>query len=295
MTAGLFGCYTIFCKSYKITTIRKIWFNSFFSVISQKPLYMNRFQFKGIYVFLLFTTTIQSFSQDILFIKDSGRLQAYIIDFSGLVVAYRLPGEPDSKTHYLSKSEIDSLHYGGKSLHFNTLNSEVLLKTKRNYLNTELINSISGKLNIDYERISENGRTGLIAGLLVNLKPEKYDYWDDNLYGFNYSIYSPHYFFFRFGINFYPFNHSLVREKNTRFSTGFSLLTGSYRKLKIPGNYYDYSNGPDTEPSFAASLMWNIRERIFIGDRVQLNGGLEISILPLLVFFCPQVGLSIGF
>jgi DNA-dependent RNA polymerase auxiliary subunit epsilon len=231
------------------------------------------------------------FSQDVIYKKDSVVLRAEIIEFSGNTLIFKLPGE--SKTFYLSKSVLDSLRYGnGRSVDLSIKENQPEKRLiSRNYFNTELVNLLSGKINIDYERMSETGRTGFTGGLLINTNNGLDNYWDEYHGILNYFSFSPHYFFIKIGINFYPFNYSLVRTKNSRFSTGFSLLTGSYRKIDF--NNYDYSIR--TKPVFATDLMWNMRERLFIGEHLQINGGLEISMLPFFTFFCPQLGLSIGF
>jgi hypothetical protein len=75
-------------------------------------------------------------------------------------------------------------------------------------------------------------------------------------------------------------------------STGFSLLAGAYRKI----DYNNYnSNQPLTRTEAGATLVWNIKERVFLGDQVQIDGGLELSLLPFFVYFCPQLGVAIGF
>jgi hypothetical protein len=82
-------------------------------------------------------------------------------------------------------------------------------------------------------------------------------------------------------------------SSNFRVSTGLSILLGSYRKVDF--STYTTTYGFDTEPVFAGSLMWNIKERLYMGDHLQIAGGLETSILPFFTFFCPQVDLSFCF
>ena len=235
--------------------------------------------------------------QDILFKKDSTAIKVKVKNFDGNTIVYQIPGDSPEKTYYLSKTMLDSLHYSdGKSLNFtySTNIKEIPLKNiSRNYIGTELVNLFTGKGNFDYERISETGRTGYVAGLLINFKENEWDYWDEYHSPLQYANFSPHVFFIRFGINFYPFNHSLARTGISRLSTGFSVLAGSYNKIIF--DYYTYQEGYMTKRVAAGSLMWNVKSRFYLGDHFQLNCGIEISIIPLLTFFCPQAGISIGF
>jgi hypothetical protein len=240
-------------------------------------------------VFILIS--FHAFSQDVIYKKDAVILKAEIIEFSGNTLIFKLPGE--SKTFYLSKSVLDSLRYGnGRSVDLSIKeNQPEKPSISRNYFNTELINLLSGKINIDYERLSVTGRTGFVGGLLINSNNAQEDTWYEYHGILDYFSYNPHYFFIRIGVNFYPFNYSLVSAKKSRFSTGFSILTGAYRMIDY--NYSDYTF--HTKPVLATDLMWSMRERFFIGEHLQINGGLEISVLPFFTFFCPQLGISLGF
>lgn len=250
---------------------------------------MKKLHIEGFWMFLLLSLPLISSSQDVLYKKGKGSINVNILNFDGNIIQYNIPGESQTNTYYLGKSELDSLYYQGKSIRFTAL----VIKTKkagsRNYLSTELINTFSGKINLDYERISRSARTGFTGGLLFNLRKSDNEYWEEYPGWFHYITYAPHKYFFRAGISFYPFNHSLDREGSTIFSTGFSWLIGSYRRSEY---MYNYRPGSHTT---ATSLMWNVRERIFLGDQFQINTGVEVSVLPFLAFFCPQIGISIGF
>lgn len=232
--------------------------------------------------------------QDILYKKDSTLLKVTIVDLTGKTIKYKSAGDPAGTYHLISTSLLDSINYNGnKAIVFmNALNNKPLKRMDRNYLSTELFNLFTGKANLDYERISKTGKTAFVAGFLFNFNTYDDKYWYGRGGSMLYYNFSPHYFFIRTGITFYPFSHSLARSGYTRVSTGFSLLTGSYRKV----DYSIYNeNGYGTNPALAASLMWAIEEKIFLGDHFMLTGGLEISVLPLFRFFCPQIGISLGF
>lgn len=249
---------------------------------------------RGILFFLLLPIPGIMSGQDILFKKDSTLLKVKIVNFSGKTVKYNLPGDSAGIYHFMSTSLLDSLNFNGERaiVFMNALYNKPLKRMDRNYLSTEMVNLFTGKANLDYERISETGKTAFVAGFLFNFNTYDDYYWHGSRGGRLFYNFSPHYFFIRTGITFFPFSQSLVKSGGTRVSTGFSLLMGSYRKV----DYSVYSeNGYDTTPALAASLMWNIEEKIFLGDHFMLTGGLEISVLPFFVFFCPQIGISLGF
>jgi hypothetical protein len=261
---------------------------------------MKFFQITGILFFLLLSAPGKSFSQDLLFLKDTTVLVVNIKDFNGQTITYTIPGDSPGKTYYLSKSTLDSLKYSdGKSIDFSHDSIIKKLPSReipRNNLSIDMINTILGKPNLDYERLSKTGKTGFVLGLLVNLKKPLYHYWEGRPYPLEFISYSPHYFFVKTGINYYPFNHSLVREGSTRLSTGFELLIGSYRKVDYSNYYFDGDNYIyNTYPVTAVSFMWNIRESVYLNDHFQITGSLNISLLPLFTFFCPQAGFSMGF
>lgn len=235
--------------------------------------------------------------QDILYKKDATTVKVNVKNFDGTTIIYQIPGEFPEKTYYLSKTMLDSLQYSdGKSLNFTSPTSIKEIPPKmisRNYVGPELVNLFTGKGNLEFERMSETGRRGFVAGLLINFKEKERDYWDEYHGAFQYATFSPHVFFIRLGINFYPFNYSLARTGISRLSTGFSVLAGSYNKIIF--DYYTIPDGYKTKRVAAASLMWNGKGRLYLDDHIQLNGGIEISIIPMLTFFCPQAGISIGF
>lgn len=261
-----------------------------------ETLAMENLQFKGVLFFLLLIIPGAALSQDILFRKDSTSLKVNIINFNGKSVKYQISGDSSGYFHFLSKSVLDSLRYNdGKSLDFthdSNIQESPLKKTDRNYFSTEMVNLFTGKPYLDYERISKNGKTGFVTGLLINFNTYDGIYWYDYHGWMQFYNFSPHYFFVRTGVNFYPFSQSLVRTGITRLSTGFSLLLGSYRKIDYD-TYYDY--GYKTKPILAGSLMWNVREKIFLSDHFLITGGLEASVIPFFTFFCPQIGISVGF
>jgi len=261
-----------------------------------ETLTMKKLQLKGVLLTLFIFMPGITFCQDILYKKGYPSMKVNIINFNGKTVQYQLEGDSAGVNHFMSRSLIDSLRYSsGKSLDFTNdsyFPEPPPKKTDRNYFSTELINLFTGKPCIDYERISKNGKTGFVTGLLINFNTYDDKYWYDYHGWMQFYNFSPHYFFVRTGVNFYPFNQSLVRTGITRLSTGFSLLLGSYRKIDYD-TYYDY--GYKTNPVLAGSLMWNIREKIFFSDHFLITGGLEVSVIPLFTFFCPQIGLSFGF
>ena len=238
----------------------------------------------------LFFASGQLHCQDVLYKKDSIVVRVNIKDFDGKTLLYQIPDDSLGRIHYLSKSVFDSLKYSdGKSLSFPSVNNDLLQHfIKRNFIGVDIINIINGKKNIWYERISENGRRSYFAELFINSEPKEFSSWRKND-PFQFFSFNSHSFFTRFGINFYPFNYSLGRAGDFRFSDGLSVLLGSYRRL----NYNSYPL--ESEHVFVTTLIWNLNASIYLTNRLQIQGGVDVSLIPILTYMIPEVGFSIGF
>ena len=44
-----------------------------------------------------------------------------------------------------------------------------------------------------------------------------------------------------------------------------------------------------------AGLVWNIDAKIYLSDALQIKIGLDASVIPLLVFCSPELGITLGF
>ena len=228
--------------------------------------------------------------QDLLYKKDSTVVRVNIENFDGKTLIYQILNDSTGRKHYLSKSVLDSLKYmDGKSLSFPSPNNDLLQHfIKRNFIGINIINTLNGKKNIWYERISESGRRSYFAELFFNSEPNEYSSWSRN-YPFQFFSFNSYSFFTRFGINFYPFNYSLAKGGDFRFSDGLSLLLGSYRRLNY--NTYPWVS----EHVFATTLIWNLNGTLYLGNRMQIKGGVDISLIPVLTYIIPEFGFSIGF
>jgi hypothetical protein len=263
---------------------------------------MKMFQIIGIAFLFFVTLPYLTLSQDIIYKKDTTAQKVNIKNNEGKIITYRIPGDTLGTTYYLSKSLVDSLKFSdGKTVDLTNSKAISELREKkisRNYFSTEMVNLLTDKPSLEYERISRTGSSGIVAGLLINFRDNTRENlnWNEHPGILHYYNSSPYYFFIRFGVTLYPFNHSLIMTSFSRLSTGFSLLMGSYRKTDystytFDGNNYIYS----THPVMAASFMWNIKGKIYLSDHLQITAGLEISALPLFAFFCPQVSFSVSF
>jgi hypothetical protein len=251
---------------------------------------MKLFRLLSVLFCYLFFASGQLYSQDVLYKKDSTVVRVNIKDFDGKTLLYQIPGDSLGRIHYLSKSVLDSLNYiDGKSLSFPSVNNDLSQHfIKRNFIGIDIINIINGKKNIWYERISGNGRRSYFAELFVNSEPKEISSWRKNE-AFQFLNFNSQSFFARFGINFYPFNYSLASAGNFRFSDGLSVLLGSYRRLNY--NTYPWVS----EHVFATTLMWNLDGSLYLSKSMQIQGGVDISLLPMLTYIIPEVAFSIGF
>jgi hypothetical protein len=190
----------------------------------------------------------------------------------------------------MSKSVLDSLKYtDGKSLSFPSVNNDLSQPfIKRNFIGFDINNIINGKKNIWYVRMSESGRRSYFAELFFNSEPKEFSSWRKND-PFQFFSFNSHSFFTRFGINFYPFNYSPGRAGDFRFSDGLSVLLGYYKRL----NYISYPS--ESERVFATTLIWNLNGSLYLGNRMQIQGGVDISLVPMLTYIIPAFGFSIGF
>jgi hypothetical protein len=99
-------------------------------------------------------------------------------------------------------------------------------------------------------------------------------------------------FYSSWGVNFFPFNPSLVRTSRFRFSTGFLILMGSTSTREWIYDQNAYLE--KINPVFIGLPIWNNLGRFYISDHFQVTWGVDVS-LPKLDFICPQFGISYGF
>ncbi|MBE0652186.1 MAG: hypothetical protein IH594_00210, partial [Bacteroidales bacterium] len=155
------------------------------------------------------------------------------------------------------------------------------------------------RLHLYYERLSRTGETSFSAEILLSEKNDSGPYGYNNLWygnwffladGMHFS-YLPFNSFVKAGINYYPFNFSLEDRNVARVFCGISLLAGSVNK-EVNMMEYPYTL---RENKFVAFLISNVDVRIYIHNSVQLKAGVDLSLIPFLVFIGPEVGLNISF
>ena len=258
--------------------------------------------------FLICFTAGQAFGQDNLYMNDSRVIQANIIGIRNRSVVYRIPGDVSGRSVYVSSSRLDSLRYSdGRSLIF-TRDEESPKLIKRNYIGVDLFETVLGyasddgygenrsRLHLSYERLSRTGETSLSAEILFRTKtssdPIRWNGWSGNWIfltdGWHFH-YLPFNSFVKAGINYYPFNFSLAYSKAARVFCGISLLAGDVNKIDYSFYYHD------PESVFIACLISNIDVRLYFNKQVQFKAGVDLSLIPFLVFIGPEVGLNISF
>lgn len=248
-----------------------------------------------VFIFLILNLlSWRIYSQDILYKKNSVPLRVIIKEFEGQTIKYTIPGDSTAKSFYITTSALDSLKYSsGKSLDFSyiqTVEKSRIRRIDQNCFNIELVNCFTGKPNLSYERISKSGRVSFVTGIQFNLKDEIY--WNYESYQIlQYATFRPYRFFFRTGINYFPFRYTLSRSDDSRFSSGLSLIMGSCKARKW--DYFSFQ--PEGKTVFDAALMWNVREIFYLGDHFQIVGAVELSVFPFLTFICPEAGISVSF
>jgi len=172
---------------------------------------------------------------------------------------------------------------------------------KRNYIGIDLFETLigyksMGRLHLSYERLSKTGETGFAAEILLS-KPKnnnEYTYpsvWYGNWFytgGMN-SSYMPFNSFIKAGINHYPFNYSLNHVNTFRFLWGISLLAGDVNREEYFGYHIEKNN------VFVAFLISNLDIKLYLSRSVQFKAGIDMSLLPFLVFVAPELGFNISF
>lgn len=235
----------------------------------------------------------RAFTQDIVYKTDGTVMNIHIVSIDGGTIKYKLPGDVSGKLYYLGITVIDSLKDAGiRTITFPKHNDPLSL-IKRNYIGTDLYNTLFRNMNLSFERLSPSGSRGFSVELLINLNSENFygvwSYWSftDNLY----LYYDPFIFFMKYGYKSYPFNFSLNNKGAVRPYFGASLLLGQYSKE----DWDDYNYYPNYTKKFAVVISTNVGTKIYLADGFAISADLELSVIPFLVFNSLEAGFNIGF
>jgi hypothetical protein len=247
----------------------------------------------SILLLMLILLSGRTFAQDLIYRTDGNIMNVDVVSIDGGTIKYRLPGDVSGKLYYLGITVIDSLKDAGLGTITFPKYDDPVSRIKRNYIGTDLYNTMFRNVNLSFERLSPSGSTGFSVELLINLNPKNFygvwNYWNftDNFY----LYYDPFIFFTKFGYNYYPFNFSLNNKGAVRPYIGTSLLLGQYR-IRDWDDYYYYEN---FTKKFAAVISWNIGTKIYLADGFALRTDLVLSVIPFLVFNSLEAGFDIGF
>ncbi len=254
---------------------------------------MKILHYSAVLFLILFLLSGRTLCQDIIYKTDGTVMSIDVVSIDGGTIIYKLPGDVSGKLYYLGISVIDSLKdasLGGVTF---PKQDVTVGRIKRNYIGTDLYNTMFRNVNLSFERLSPSGNTSFSVELLINLNPENFwgvnEYWKFT-HNF-YMYYDPFYFFTKFGFTYYPFNFSLNNIGAIRPYLGASLLLGQIRKEEWTIDYYEvhYSK------KFAAVISWTIGTKIYLANGFAIRADLEVSVIPFLVFNSPEVGIEIGF
>lgn len=242
---------------------------------------------------ILILLSERAFSQDIIYKTDGTVMNIDIISIDGRVIKYRMPGDGSEKIYYLSVSGIDSLMDASMGSVTYQKQDVPVRHIKRNYIGTDIFNTMFQNVNLSFERLSPSGSTSFSLELLINLNAENgygvSSYWKftNNLY----LNYDPFFFFAKFGYKSYPFNFSLNNKGAVRPYVGTSLLLGQYKKEE----YDEYNYFPYYTKKFAAVISGNIGTKIYLADGFAIRADFELSVIPFLVFNSLEAGIELGF
>lgn len=254
---------------------------------------MKILHYSAVLFLILFLLSGKTFSQDIIYRTDGTVMNIDVVAIDGRTIKYKLPDDVSGKMYYLGISVIDSLKDASMGTVTFQKHDVPVSRIKRNYIGTDLYNTMFQNINLSYERLSPSGNTSFSVELFINLNPENFwgvnEYWKFT-HNF-YMYYDPFYYFTKFRFTYYPFNFSLNKTGAIRPYTGTSLLLGQFRKEEWAINYYEehYSK------KFAAVISWTIGTKIYLANGFAIRADLEVSVIPFLVFNSPEVGIEIGF
>jgi hypothetical protein len=254
---------------------------------------MKTMYFSAVLTLILSVLPGGAFSQDIIYKTDGTLMHVDIVTFDGKTVKYRLPGDQSGKILYMSSSVIDSLKDDSKGTVTFPKHTVPVNRISRNYIGTDLFNTLFQNPNLTYERLSASGSTSFSVELLINLNNGEYygavwDYWR-----FTHNVflnYDPFYFFTKFGYTYYPYNYSLNRTRSLRPYTGASVLVGQFRKREYDNYYYETFS-----KKFAFAISWNFGAKLYLANRFLVKADFELSLIPFLVLNSPELGFEIGF
>lgn len=252
---------------------------------------MKIIHYSAVLFLMLFLLSGSALPQDIIYKTDGTVMNIDIISVDSRVIQYQLPDDGSGKMYYVSISLIDSLMDANIGRVTFPKNDVFVSCIKRNYIGTDLYNTLFRNLNLSFERLSPSGSTSFSVELLINLNADNFygvwSYWNftKNLY----LYYDPFIFFTKFGYKSYPFNFSLNNKGAVRPYIGTSLLLGQYRK-EVWDDYNPYYT-----KKFAAVISGNIGTKIYLADGFAIRADLELSVIPFLVFNSLEAGIEIGF
>jgi hypothetical protein len=235
-----------------------------------------------------------TFGQELLYKKDNTQLKVKTTEIGNKTIIYTVPEDSLRRVYYISKTLLDSLRLSnGQTLSFlvgEWNDTKPIIKIPVNNVSLDLFNLAYRNINLEYERVFKSGKFGLAASFFYNLNynsPNQTRYYSiGGFENFNYDVFE---YCTLWGVNYFPFNQSLVRSGKFRYSTGLKILMGSVYRF----NYWDYYSKPYVD--FVSLAIWTNNGRFYINDKFQIRCGLGISLKPLCTIISPEIGVSYGF
>ncbi|MDT8400768.1 MAG: hypothetical protein RQ743_03660 [Bacteroidales bacterium] len=249
-----------------------------------------------------------SYCQDLTYRSDGIVLNINILSVKDGTMIYRPAGDNAGKIFYLSTGMVDSVVYRNGCSEIFIHEDRVPETIRRNYIGVDFVETFIrwlgdfhvglNNLHLSYEHISRSGRTGLAAELLWSIDAVNETSWAEEwgghwiFYNEGWRLsYDPFRFFVKVGVNTYPFNYSLIKTGSLRFSTGASLFLGKIRRYDWSIDYWENQ----IKEVVIAGIIWNVDLKIYLADALQVRLGLDASVIPFLVFICPELGITLSF
>jgi len=223
--------------------------------------------------FLLIITLILTFgtesisAQEVIYKKDSTKVDVVHLEKNDKIVSFKLEGDPTGVVHYFSINAIDSIRFGDGTIE--RFQPQVVTKIDDNRPTKLLKNSIglniwplfNSKFNFYYERLFLNNKLGFKNYFLIDAGTYTYTYGSLNQMAT---------FYYSAGLNYY-----FLQSYFFRAGTGFSVLTG---KFGNPYWDYYYGNGEVNKYTNQTGVLLNVSAWYLIHKRVNSSIGIEIPL-----------------
>lgn len=194
-------------------------------------------QIISILLLTFFVLAKPTHAQTIIYKKDGTRLEVKQVDNQGRVRSFKLLNDSTGLTHFISRTELDSIKYeDGRIERFISQiavpgkdnNTDAKAQTfHKNGIGINIWPLLYSGIEIYYERVFLNDKLGFKNYLFINTSPDESQ---------KLAFYHRANYYINCGLNYY-----YLRSEMFRFGTGISILTGQFAEER----WEYYNNNQD--------------------------------------------------